>query len=51
MQKFIRVNGDNTDEINNLLESGWKILEFKPVANRLQTHILTNTYAYVLLEK
>lgn len=52
MQKFIRVNGESTDEINRLLENGWKVLEFKPIANHLtQSHCLSKTYAYVLLEK
>lgn len=52
MQKFIRVNAGDTDEINCLLESGWKVLEFKPIANHLQpSHSLAKTYAYVLLEK
>ena len=52
MQKFIRVNGESTDEINMLLEKGWKVLDFKPCANHLQSsHGLAKTYAYVLLEK
>lgn len=52
MQKFIRVNGEGTDEINQLLESGWKVLDFKPIANHSQSsHFSTKTYAYVLLEK
>ena len=51
MQKFIRVNAGNTDEINCLLESGWKVLDFKPIAPRLDRINAYSTCAYVLLEK
>lgn len=52
MQKFIRVNGESTDEINMLLENGWKVLDFRCLSRKIeQPFSAANTYAYVLLEK
>lgn len=52
MQKFIRVNGDKVDEINLLLEKGWKVLDFKCISRKVeQSFSASYSYAYVLLEK
>lgn len=45
MQKMLVVKNNDFDEVNNLLKSGWKVIEFKPFKNDIYP------YVYVLLEK
>ena len=45
MQKLILVIGDDTEELNKLLDKGWVIRDFK--SSGTDIHV----YAYVLLEK
>lgn len=50
MQKFIRVGGYDTKQVNEYLENGWIVKEFQSFNNRSNRGDYTS-YAYVLLEK
>ena len=45
MQKIIVVEENDFDEVNEYLERGWKVKEFKPFRNDIYL------YVYVLLER
>ena len=45
MQKMIVVEENDFDEVNEYLENGWKVKEFKPFRNDIYM------YVYVLLER
>lgn len=45
IQKMVVVKENDFSEVNNYLEDGWNVKEFKPYGNNV------NLYVYVLLEK
>jgi len=58
MQKVVITKNSNSDELNKLLDDGWTVKEFKPIAARIVmggactwSDKEGNVYCYYLLEK
>lgn len=60
MQKLILVQSNYTEKLDEYLNDGWYIKDFKPVSDHVSTscgenctydQITGNVYAYILLEK